>query len=337
MAALRFRNMLRFFVRYLFPIACVLSVYFLYIYRQPMPSKGKLRDLNFSTPKITRNRSSINNLENALLSSNGLLIATKINRGKTTGSAVCVVDPAIIECKNMGFAAFLLYTLDHIILCRALEINQTTVFWRACNSVCSMDPSVNSWQWYFEPVNYGLESKVKNVVCLLRAAGAIIATRFNNKTLLNLRPILDNSFKNRTDVDGFESSRIITTQERMRVNKLIQQYVKPNRRMEDRVKMFYQRYLAGFTVLGVHVRGTDHWRETREKRLPSLISWIKRAQLILETLPRPRKIFIASDNDEVVKNFFSYFGEETVSFFQITLLCCTCSRHLLVRYFPIIR
>ena len=77
------------------------------------------------------------------------------------------------------------------------------------------------------------------------------------KAELNLKPILDNSFKNRTDVDGFESSKIITTHERMRVNKLIQQYVKPNSRIKEKVRKFYQRYLAGFTVLGVHVRGTD--------------------------------------------------------------------------------
>lgn len=77
--------------------------------------------------------------------------------------------------------------------------------------------------------------------------------------------------------------------------------------------MFYQKYLAGFNVLGIHVRGTDHWLETSEQTLPSLMSWIKKAQSILVTLPRPRKIFIASDNHEVIKKFVTYFGKETVS------------------------
>ncbi|KAL9962951.1 hypothetical protein ACROYT_G032109 [Oculina patagonica] len=214
----------------------------------------------------------------------------------------------------MGFAAFVLNTLDHIILCHALGINQPTVFWRACNSVCSRDPTVNSWDWYFEPVNHGLESKVENVFCPMRAFGVLEDERLSKKAQLNLRPIVDNSFMNRTDVDGFESSRIITTQERMRVNKLIQQYVKPNSRIKEKVRMFYQRYLAGFTVLGVHVRGTDHWIETSERRLPSLMSWVKRARSILEALPRPRKIFVASDNNEVIKKFVTYFGKETVVF-----------------------
>ena len=112
---------------------------------------------------------------------------------------------------------------------------------------------------------------------------------------------------------GYEDSKIITTQERMRINKLLRQYVKPNSRIREKLRMFYHRYLAGFTVLGVHVRGTDHWMETSEQKLPSLMSWLQRAQSIIETLPRPRKIFIASDNNEVIKKFVTYFGKETVS------------------------
>ena len=78
------------------------------------------------------------------------------------------------------------------------------MFWRACNSVCSKDPRVNSWDWYFEPVNRGLESKVDSVFCPLTADGAP----------LYVGSVIDNSFKNRTDVEGFEFSRIITMQER---------------------------------------------------------------------------------------------------------------------------
>ena len=244
----------------------------------------------------------------------GFVATTRKNRGKPTGSAVCNVDPAITDCSNMGFAAFLLHTLDHIMLCRALGINRPTVHWRACYSVCSGDPRVNSWDWYFEHVNQGLESKVENVLCPLMI----------NDLGDYLRPILDYSFKNRTDVDGYEHSKIITTQERMRINKLIQQYVKPNSRIREKVRTFYHRYLAGFTVLGVHVRGTDHWAETSEQRLPPLTSWVERAQSILETLPRPRKIFIASDNNEVIKKFVTYFGKETVSF---KYLCVTIEVH----------
>ncbi|KAL9962928.1 hypothetical protein ACROYT_G032083 [Oculina patagonica] len=296
-------NVERFVARYFVPLTFAFALCVLYTYQYEFSYlETNLQD-SVSKTETTEDlkRFGEEDLKNAFIKLNGFLAATRKNHGKTTGSAVCVVDPAITDCKTMGIAAFLLHTLDHIIFCHALGIDQPTVFWRACNSVCSRDPTVNSWNWYFEPVNHGLESKVENVFCPLR---------IDDVNGL----ITDNSFRNRTDVAGFEDGRIITTQERMRVNKLIQQYVKPNSRIKEKVRMFYQRYLAGFTVLGVHVRGTDHWSETSEKRLPSLMSWVKRARSILETLPRPRKIFIASDNHEVVENFVISFGKETVVF-----------------------
>ena len=246
-----------------------------------------------------------------LARSNGYLAATRTNFGKDPShSSVCVVDPAISDCSNLGFAAFLLLTLDHIMLCRAVGSDRPVVVWRACNSVCSRDRRVNSWNWYFEPVNRGLETKVERVLCPLVVGnvGDFV------ETFPDLRPILNNSFKNRSKVVGFVDSPIITTKERMRINKLIKQYVKPNSRITKRVKKFYHRYLAGYTVLGVHVRGTDHWTETNEQRLPPLMSWVKSARAILETLPQPRKIFIASDNDEVIETFLAFLGKEMVSF-----------------------
>ena len=251
------------------------------------------------------------NVLKVLARSNGYLAATRTNFGKDSShSSVCVVDPAISDCSNIGFAALLLITLDHIMLCRAVGSDRPVVVWRACNSVCSRDRRVNSWNWYFEPVNRGLETQVEKVLCPLVVGnvGDFVGT------FPDLRPILNNSFKNRSTVVGFADSPIITTKERMRINKLMKQYVNPNSRIIKRVSKFYHRYLAGYSVLGVHVRGTDHWTETVEQRLPSLLSWVKSARTILENLPQQRKIFIASDNDEVIETFLAFFGKETVSF-----------------------
>ena len=292
-----------FIALYLVPLAFLFSVWFSFNYHQSVILEKQIQDITASeTTDINAISLRAEDLKNALIKSEGFLAATRKNSGKITGTTVCVVDPAITDCQNVGFAAFLLYTLDYIILCRDLEIHRPTVFWRACNSVCSKDQRVNSWEWYFEPVNRGLESKVESVFCPLRADGAP----------LYVGSVIDNSFKNRTDVEGFEFSRIITAQERLRVNKLIRQFIKPNLRIKTKVSMFYQKHLAGFTVLGIHVRGTDHWMETSKQTLPSLLSWIKRAQSILGTLPQPKKIFIASDNHEVIKKFVIYFGEEMV-------------------------
>ena len=194
-------NILCFIPLYLVCLAFLLSVWFLLKYHQSISNEKKVQDsavLQSGTTGSNAILFTAEDLKNALVKSDGVLAATRKNRGKTAGSATCAVDPGITECGNAGFAAFLLYTLDHILFCRALGINRPTVFWRACLSGCSKDPRVNSWDWYFEPVNRGLESEVENVFCPL--------------TLDDSPSIIDNSFRNRSDVVGYEDSKIITTQ-----------------------------------------------------------------------------------------------------------------------------
>ena len=201
---------------------------------------------------------------------NGLVGATRKNSDGTSGTAVCVVDPAMTECGGSGFSSFLLYTLDHIMVCRALGINQQTVFWRGCNSACARDPAVNSWMWYFKPVNEGMESKVENVFCplILKDITEVRVEYFSHMDQADLRTrIIDNSFSDRSDVEGYGESRIITTAERIRVNKLIRQYVKPNSRVKERADLLYRRNMAGFTLLGVQVRATDHSMEAKDHLL----------------------------------------------------------------------
>ncbi|XP_029195654.2 uncharacterized protein LOC114961204 [Acropora millepora] len=248
---------------------------------------------------------SVENVAIASIKSNAFLAATMINKGKLYPSAVCVVDPAIIECIGMGFAAFLLMTLDLIRFCGFLGIHRPVVYWRACDVVCSRNPRVNSWNWYFEPVNPGLEIQVEKVLCII-----LPNEDFGGKLI----SVLDSSFRNRSMMKAYEHSTIVTDRERKQVNQLMNQYVTPNSRIKEKVRVFYDRHLAGFNLLGVHVRGTDHWRETPEQKLPPLLSWVNKAAEILETLPHPRKVFIASDNDEVIKNFVEFFGKEKVAF-----------------------
>ena len=295
-------------------IIFAVSLFLVYTYNQ---SRDKtLRDFAPASKGQIINTSLLTTNEDVLkvlVRSNGYLAATRTNFGKDSShSSVCVVDPAIADCSNLGFAAFLLLTLDHIMLCRAVGSDRPVVVWRACNSVCSRDRRVNSWNWYFEPVNRGLESQAERVLCPLIVEN--VGDLF--QIFPELRPIMHSSFENRSKVAGFEDSPLITTKERMRINKLIKQYVKPNSRITEKISKFYHRYLAGYSVLGVHVRGTDHWMETIEQRLPPLMSWVKSARAILETLSQPRKIFIASDNDEVIELFVTCFGKEMVSFVQ---------------------
>ena len=137
----------------------------LYIYHI---SPGKTsRDFASKSLIITTRLLTIEDVDKTFAKSNGFLAATRTNHGKmSTSSAVCVIDPTITDCANgVGFAAFLLSTLDYINRCRALGSDRPVVFWRACNSACSRDRRVNSWNWYFEPVNRGLETQVERVLC----------------------------------------------------------------------------------------------------------------------------------------------------------------------------
>ena len=142
----------------------VLSLYLLSIYyisANDFPSISTAKTVIINTRFLT-----IEDVFKVLLKSNGFLAATRTNQGKTLSSSVCVVDPVMTDCRYIGFAAFLLRTLDDIVLCRALGSERPVVFWRGCYFACSRDQRVNSWTWYFEPVNRGLETQVERVLCL---------------------------------------------------------------------------------------------------------------------------------------------------------------------------
>lgn len=318
----------RYYVAFL--VGFFLSLYLLYYcYRW---CESELWELNFvlqSEAKVNTRSLKAEYLLQEIIKSNGFLAATRTNNENkilSSGHRVCVVDPALSDCQTMGFAALLLRTIDDILLCEALGSDRPVVYWKACKSVCSRDPRVNSWEWYFEPIGSGLlESQAERVLCPLMVENEESVLR----TYPNLKPILNSSFRDRSYTVGFANNRIITEKERRRVNQMLQQYIKPNNRIIRKLSNFYQRYLAGNTVLGVHVRGTDHWMETNEKRLPHLMSWIKSAQSILKTLPQPSKIFIASDNDEVIEKFVAVLGNDKVSSLHIDLSFQLCIFHTL--------
>ena len=110
-------------------------MWFLFNYHQSLISEKRSQKTAVSTSETTDVNAIIltaEDLKNALIKSEGFLAATRKNRGEISGTTVCVVDPAITDCQNIGFAAFLLYTLDYIILCRVLGIPRPTVFWIPC-------------------------------------------------------------------------------------------------------------------------------------------------------------------------------------------------------------
>lgn len=236
--------------------------------------------------------------------------ALRINPEQTSLAATaCAVEPALTDCQSMGFAAFTLLTLDFIFICRLVGGDTIpTVIWRNCFFGCSKNHNLNSWEWYFDPVNQGMEAKARKVVCPIDGPDDTISAGVDH-----FRPVIDNSFRNRSELAQFRDTGLITIQERLRVNYLIQRYVRPNKKILSSVDDFYRKHLAGNTVLGVHVRGTDRWGELLEGKLPPLSKWVTQAAFIFDSLAKPKKIFIASDNDEAIVAFVQRFGREKVS------------------------
>ena len=241
----------------------------------------------------------------ALLSHGKEVISTKTNN-KTTSEklSACIAEP-FLDCHNIGIGALLLTTLEQLAYCEALG-STPTVMWRNCQAVCSADPYVNSWEWYFEPVNHGVESVARKLVCVVSFSDDY------QPGIAGVPDWLGASFRSR-ELPGYDDSVLITSETRHLVHDVIHRYVKPRKNITRVVQELYKKHLFGKHLLGVHVRGTDHYLESKGQKLPSIKMWLKEAKLILDSLPPPSKIFIASDNSEVLLAFLKEFGRHKVS------------------------
>ena len=241
-------------------------------------------------------------------------------------NVVCVSEPTVLECREAGFAALLLATLDHVSYCKMLGIHKVTIQWKNCQSSCAKDPQKNSWPAYFETSNVESNLKAKKVLCL---GGAIVGrvlvresasslARFNTRQIkqfniaLRTSSLLDVGFRRRQSLPGYEEGAVITPELRKWAHGLLTKYMRPQKNIQSRVDQFYTSHMRGYSVVGVHVRATDHWAETEDKTLPTMDKWIHGTEAVINTLKEPNKIFLASDNDEIIGRFVEHFGKNKV-------------------------
>lgn len=240
------------------------------------------------------------------------IVAERNNKNSNVSGLACASELYLTTCGNPGMAALILMTLDHISLCHQMG-GMPTVFWRNCYTVCPRNASVNAWELFFESVNFKIEDHVKKIFCLGSYLGpeAVIQSHLNvkrnNDKNIDRKSLLNLSFRHR-DVEGFEG--IITRRIRQYANSLIKQYIKVVPSIQQMVDNFFSKYMMGYHVLAVHIRGTDHRDEMEEGKLPPLMTWIKNAEYHLQSLPSPKRIFIASDNNESIRKFISEFGDK---------------------------
>ena len=256
----------------------------------------------------------------------GFFAAITENSDSPFLNAVCVSEPTLLECGSPGFAALLLATLDHVSYCHMLGIHNVMIQWKNCQTSCIKDPQINSWPAYFESLNLDIELNASNVLCLGGLIGGRVLASETARTVKRLNPqqikqfnwasrtnsLLEVGFRKRQSLPGYEEGAIITSELRKWVNKMTAEYVRPQKSIKMQVDHFYNNNMRGFNVLGVHVRGTDHWVEIEEKVLPLIEQWIQDAQAVLERLEEPKKIFLASDNEETIERFEEYFGKNKV-------------------------
>lgn len=239
------------------------------------------------------------------------VISQRNNNQSTLTGVACASEVYLTTCGNPGMAALILMSLDHISVC--LEIGgMPTVFWRNCYTVCPSNASINAWELYFEPVNPNIEKQLDKVYCLGSYTTPEIAyqsrfNRRNNTKDTKSKGLLPLSF-HRRDIEGFDG--IITRNVRLFANSLINRYIRVLPKIEMVVNDFFSKHMDKYNLLAVHIRGTDHGDETMDGKLPSLITWIKNAKYQLDSLPSPKRIFVASDNIESINKFVAEFGDK---------------------------
>ena len=241
-------------------------------------------------------------------------------------SVVCVSEPTVLECQEAGFAALLLATLDHVAYCHTLGVRKVTIQWKNCESSCTRDPHTNSWPAFFEPLNAGTELSADKVLCLggiivgrvLARESARSLTRLSAQQIKQLNivsrqsSLLDVGFRKRRSLPGYEEGAIITSELRKWAYTLITEHFRPQKSILTRVNKFYTDNMRGFSILGVHVRATDHSAEIEDHTLPTMEKWIHDAEALFEKLREPKRIFLASDNYEIIVRFGEHFGKNKV-------------------------
>ena len=241
---------------------------------------------------------------------------------------VCVSEPSLVNCYEQGtagFASSLIMTLDHLRLCH-LNNGTMSIHWRNCFGVCKPNPMIDSFPYYFEPLCPGCENKAK--VLLYLGTSVIDYHRIGledlpikSKKILSrvlsrriFKPVLDFSFRPREGLSSmYSSTDIITSQLRYEINFIMKKYLKVNSDIASKVATLYSKFMKGFNMLGIHVRGTDHWMESANRELPPLDKWVDTAKIIFQDLDEPKRIFLATDNQETISKFTDYFGKKMVS------------------------
>lgn len=116
-------------------------------------------------------------------------------------------------------------------------------------------------------------------------------------------------------VDGRRAGQSLSTE---RAADLLHRYVRPREHIRTEVSALYDDRLRGHFVVGVHVRGTDGLADpVRADRIPFTRYFEEIAQRSAATDGRSRRVFLATDEENVVEVFRRLYGDDLVTRDQV--------------------
>jgi len=98
---------------------------------------------------------------------------------------------------------------------------------------------------------------------------------------------------------------------RIPANELISEFIKIHTGILSRVAEYYSRCMAGKTIVGVHIRGTEHRREIEDWHGLNLAverQYIDAVDAFLERNP-DAYVFLATDTEATLEHFRNYYGD----------------------------
>ncbi|XP_019634752.1 PREDICTED: uncharacterized protein LOC109477802 isoform X2 [Branchiostoma belcheri] len=246
-------------------------------------------------------------------------VAIHHNHQGRNESVVCIIETSLGDaCEGLGFASLVLETIDDITTCLARGF-VPTVIWTECDYCGPPGNGQNYWTWYFEGRNEDIVQQAKTRVCMAPkrhpyGMPSVYLTRTGA-----MGELVDFRF---ADLENkvTEYYQPITAETRALANHVISGYLQPAARIKNAVDTFYQSFMADSINIGVHVRlKAGHAREMtlNHQTPPELQDFVQVVHRLINDITakyadREIRIYLASDLDQVIKEFKSKFGNNRV-------------------------
>ena len=191
----------------------------------------------------------------------------------------------VIGTRNVGFFSNFFGVINNLVWCDKKEL-VPVVYWDkvSCYFIDNgYNGSKNVWEYYFEPVSdlcYAEEEKIRRIY---------------------------------TAPDGFKIpwcacnyKKNFDLKFREKISNIIKKYIKIKQSILNKIDCFFKKNIAGKTTVGIHVRGTDKYKEVRPVKLSNVID-------IANTFSNCQ-FFVASDEQKIIDRLKRELNGKVISY-----------------------